>query len=114
VSRKGDRDGERFVSPPEQGERIRAECERDDLEIVGIIEEVDVSGGTPLGRRLGLRQAVERIEAGEAEVLVVAYSIGSSGRLGRNRRSWSGSKRSGAACQRSTWARSAPTRRRAG
>jgi site-specific DNA recombinase len=73
VSRKGDRDGERFVSPVEQEERIRAACERDDLALVEIVEEIDVSGGTPLEHRLGLRRAVESIEAGEAEVLVVAY-----------------------------------------
>ena len=38
-----------------------------------MIEELDVSGGTPLERRPGLRRAVELVQAGEADVLVVAY-----------------------------------------
>jgi hypothetical protein len=48
VSRVGDRDGERFVSPSEQAERIRSACERDRLRLLDVIEEPDVSGGTPL------------------------------------------------------------------
>jgi len=35
--------------------------------------EMNVSGGAPLERRSGLRQAVEMIEAGEADVIVVGY-----------------------------------------
>lgn len=73
VSRVGDRDGERFVSPSEQAERIRTACERDGLDLVDTIEELDVSGGTPLEKRPGLRRAIETIEAKEADVLVVAY-----------------------------------------
>lgn len=73
VSRVGDREGERFVSPSEQAERIRAACERDGLTLVDTIEELDVSGGAPLERRAGLRRAVELVEAGEADVVVVAY-----------------------------------------
>lgn len=37
-----------------------------------LIDELDVSGGTPLEKRAGLRAAVEAIEAGRAEVLVAA------------------------------------------
>ena len=73
VSRVGDRDGERFVSPSEQRERIQTACERDGLELVDVIEELDVSGGTPLANRRGLRRAVELVEAGDADVVVVAY-----------------------------------------
>jgi DNA invertase Pin-like site-specific DNA recombinase len=73
VSRVGARDGERFVSPSEQAERIRSACERDGLELVEVLEELDVSGGAPLARRPGLRRAVEMVEAGEAEVVVVAF-----------------------------------------
>ena len=73
VSRVGDRDGERFVSPSEQRERIASACERDGLELVDVLEELDVSGGAPLARRPGLRRAVELIENGEADVVVVAY-----------------------------------------
>lgn len=73
VSRVGDRDGERFVSPSEQAERIRSVCERDGLRLVEVIEELDVSGGTPLAERPGLRRAVEMVEAGAADVIVVAF-----------------------------------------
>lgn len=73
VSRVGGRDGEQFVSPSEQRERIAAACERDGLQLVETLEELDVSGGAPLDRRPGLRAAVQRVEAGEADVVVVAY-----------------------------------------
>jgi site-specific DNA recombinase len=73
VSRVGDRSGEQFVSPSEQRERIAAACERDGLTLVDTLEELDVSGGTPLAQRPGLRRAIELVEAGEADVLVAAY-----------------------------------------
>ncbi len=73
VNRVGDRDGERFVSPSEQAERIRTACERDGLRLLDVIEELDVSGGAPLEQRPGLRRAVELVEAGEADVVVVAF-----------------------------------------
>jgi len=73
VSRVGDRDGERFVSPSEQRERIATACERDGLVLVEVIEELDVSGGTALASRHGLRRAVELVEADAADVVVVAY-----------------------------------------
>lgn len=73
VSRVGDREGESFASPDEQRERIRAACERDGLELVEVLEELDVSGGSPLDRRPGLRRAVELVEADAAEVVVAAY-----------------------------------------
>jgi site-specific DNA recombinase len=61
------------VSPSEQAERIRTACDRDGLQLIETIEELDVSGGTPLERRPGLRRAVELAEAGEADVIVAAY-----------------------------------------
>jgi DNA invertase Pin-like site-specific DNA recombinase len=73
VSRVGGRDGEQFVSPSEQRQRIEAACGRDGLVLVETIEELDVSGGAPLERRPGLRRAVELVEAGEVDVVVVAY-----------------------------------------
>lgn len=73
VSRVGGRDGEQFVSPSEQANRIAAACERDGMTLIETIEELDVSGGAPLARRAGLRRAVELVEAGEADVVVVAY-----------------------------------------
>jgi DNA invertase Pin-like site-specific DNA recombinase len=41
--------------------------------MVDTIEELDVSGGAPLTKRHGLRRAVEMVESGQAEVVVVAY-----------------------------------------
>ena len=61
------------MSPSEQAERIRSACERDGLRLVDTIEELDVSGGAPLERRHGLRRAIELVESGEADVLVVAF-----------------------------------------
>lgn len=45
VSQVGGREGESFASPAEQRERIRAACERDGLELIRTIDELDVSGG---------------------------------------------------------------------
>lgn len=73
VSQVGGREGESFASPGEQRDRIAAACERDGLELLRTVEELDVSGGTPLEKRHGLRGAVEAVEAGEAEVIVAAY-----------------------------------------
>jgi DNA invertase Pin-like site-specific DNA recombinase len=73
VSRVSGREGESFASPDEQRQRIEAECKRSGLDLLDVIPEVDVSGGTPLEKRGGLRTAVERVEAGEAQVVVAAY-----------------------------------------
>jgi DNA invertase Pin-like site-specific DNA recombinase len=73
VSRVGERDGESFVSPTEQRDRITSACERDGLTLVDVLEEPNVSGGAPLERRHGLREAVERVEGKQADVIVVAY-----------------------------------------
>jgi DNA invertase Pin-like site-specific DNA recombinase len=73
VSQVGGREGERFASPDEQRDRIEAACEREGFQLVSVAEELDVSGGTPLAKRDGLRSAVEAIEAGDAQVLVAAY-----------------------------------------
>jgi DNA invertase Pin-like site-specific DNA recombinase len=73
VPRVGDRDGERFVSPKDQRERIAAECASEGLNLVNVLDERDVSGGAPLERRPGLRHAVEMVEAGDADVVVVAF-----------------------------------------
>jgi DNA invertase Pin-like site-specific DNA recombinase len=70
VSRLNDDDA---VSPSEQAERIRQACARDGLELVATLDELNVSGGAPLSRRHGLRQAVELIEARQADVVIVAY-----------------------------------------
>jgi site-specific DNA recombinase len=73
VSRVGGREGERFVSPDEQRQRIESACARDGLELRAIHEELDVSGGKALADRQGLSAAVAAVEAGEAEVIAAAY-----------------------------------------
>jgi site-specific DNA recombinase len=67
---KGD---EASFSVAAQVAKLREYAEREGLELVDVLEEQDVSGGTPLAKRDGLRSAVEAIEAGRASVLVVAY-----------------------------------------
>jgi DNA invertase Pin-like site-specific DNA recombinase len=73
VSRRGDRGGETYVTEAEQRQRITDVCKRDDLELVEVFTETNVSGGAPLERRVGLLPAVELVEEGEASVVVVAY-----------------------------------------
>src|SRR5690348_8217481 len=72
VSRVNGREGDSFISPGEQEDSIRVLCDREKLDLLWIASELDVSGGTPLENRDGLREAIEAIEAGKAEVLVVA------------------------------------------
>jgi DNA invertase Pin-like site-specific DNA recombinase len=74
-SRSPDRNGNGpGTSPADQLKRIEAICEAEALELVHApIEEIDVSGGKPLAKRTGLTKAIEEIEAGKAEVLVVAF-----------------------------------------
>lgn len=73
VSQVKGRDGESFISPSEQRERIEAACDRDGLLLIRTADELDVSGRTALDDRKGLREAIEAIEAGEADVIVAAY-----------------------------------------
>lgn len=61
------------LSPAEQRERIVSLCEREGLTLLAVHEEIDVSGGSPLAEREGLRAAVEAVEGNQAEVVVVAY-----------------------------------------
>jgi DNA invertase Pin-like site-specific DNA recombinase len=73
VSERKGREGESFVSPTEQRDRIGTACEREGLTLVKVAEEIDVSGGTPLVKRKGLLEAVEAVEAGQIDVIVGAY-----------------------------------------
>lgn len=73
VSQTSGREGERFVSPDEQRERIESACARDGLNLVHVYEEMDVSGGRALTGRPGLSAAVDAIEAGTADVVAAAY-----------------------------------------
>jgi len=69
VSRVGARQGDSFLSPDLQRESIERVCQREGLELVEVVEELDRSGGDaarPLWNR-----CIERIERGEARSLVV-------------------------------------------
>jgi site-specific DNA recombinase len=67
------REGDAFISPGQQRKRVEESCERDNLRLLRVVDELDVSGGTELEHRTGLREAVEAIEGGEADVIVAAY-----------------------------------------
>lgn len=73
MSHVGGRSGESFLSPEDQEKRIRAECRARGLRLIDVVRELDVSGRTPLERRSGLRSAVEAVENGDAEAIVVSY-----------------------------------------
>lgn len=73
VSQTKGREGERFVSPEEQRERLEAACARDGLTLLEVHQELDVSGGKSLADRPGLSAAVAAVEAGEADVVAAAY-----------------------------------------
>jgi site-specific DNA recombinase len=74
VSRVGKRSREKFVSPEDQTRQIERVCERNHLDLVEVTEELDVSGfSRSIDRRPGLSHAINMIESGQAEVLVVAY-----------------------------------------
>lgn len=73
VSRVKGREGDSFVSPREQAERITSWCESQGAHLNRIHEELDVSGGATLERRPGLSRALEAVEAGRADVIAVAY-----------------------------------------
>jgi DNA invertase Pin-like site-specific DNA recombinase len=73
VSQVRGRNGDDFASPKDQRERISSECERRGLQLVDTIEEFDVKGATPLERREGMRTAIEAVEEGKVDAIVVAY-----------------------------------------
>jgi len=71
VSAVGERDAETATSAPDQRKWGAGEAERRALEIVGLAEDLSVPGDMDHSEeRLGLWQAVEAIEAGDAEVLM--------------------------------------------
>src|SRR5947208_7211448 len=74
VSKKGYRDYEHFHSPEVQSEAAtRWARDRGERLVASPIPEIDVSGRLPLSERPGLLAAIEMIEAGRADQLVVAY-----------------------------------------
>ena len=78
VSKVNRREGDSFASPTEQRERIEAACKRDGLRLIDVKEELDVSGGTALENRAGLRSAIEAIESGARRFSSPPISIASA------------------------------------
>ncbi|HEX2103078.1 MAG TPA: recombinase family protein [Solirubrobacteraceae bacterium] len=70
VRQSKDNDGD---SPHAQRARIEEACQRDGLRLLDVVTELDVSGGTALKDRRGIRSVVERIEAREAQILIASY-----------------------------------------
>lgn len=73
VSRVGGREGERFISPEIQRERIATACDLHGLKLLDTTEELDTSGGKPLAQRKALSQALASVEGGMADAIVFAY-----------------------------------------
>jgi DNA invertase Pin-like site-specific DNA recombinase len=74
VSEKGDREDDHFHSPEVQIEAARRWArDRGERLVASPIPEIDVSGRLPLSKRPGLLAAIEMIESGRADQLVVAY-----------------------------------------
>ena len=73
VSEQGDRDEENFHSPKAQLAKARLWSEEQGNRVVDAFEEIDVSGKLPLAKRPGLLKAIELVEAGAADHIVVAY-----------------------------------------
>ena len=73
VSEQGDRDDENFHSPKAQLAKATSWSEDQGNRVVDAFEEIDVSGKLPLARRPGLLRAIEMVEAGQVDHIVVAY-----------------------------------------
>ena len=69
VSRVGGREGDSFLSPELQRQSIARVCEREGLELVEVLEELDRSGGD--AERPLWNAAIERVERGEVGAIVV-------------------------------------------
>ena len=67
------REEENFHSPRAQLAKAKLWSEDQGDRVVDAFEEIDVSGKLPLAKRQGLLQAIEMVEAGEADHIVVAY-----------------------------------------
>src|SRR5207249_1921589 len=63
-------DSQEGASIAEQRQRIEQECERREWTLLHVYDEPDVSGGTALAKRAGLRAAVEAVDA---DVVVAAF-----------------------------------------
>ena len=73
VSAQGDRAEEHFHSPDVQLDSAKRWARKRRERFVAHFPEIDVSGKRPLVKRPGLLKAVEMIEAGQADHIVVAY-----------------------------------------
>jgi DNA invertase Pin-like site-specific DNA recombinase len=71
VSDTGEREGERFIAPAEQRDAIERFIGGKRHELVDVVEDMNESGGSL--DRPGLTQALERLHAGEADGIAVAY-----------------------------------------
>jgi DNA invertase Pin-like site-specific DNA recombinase len=69
VSRVGARGGDSFLSPELQREEIDRECQRSNLGLLEVYEELDKSGGD--NTRPLWNKALERVEQGQAKGIVV-------------------------------------------
>jgi site-specific DNA recombinase len=69
VSRVGKREGDSFLSPELQRQSIDRVCQRERLELIEVLEELDRSGGD--AARPLWNQAIERVERGEIGAIVV-------------------------------------------
>jgi DNA invertase Pin-like site-specific DNA recombinase len=114
VSRVKGREGADFQSPDEQRERIEAECKRSGLPLLRTTNEMDVSGATPLKDRTGLREAVEAVEVGEADVIVAGYFDRFFRDLAVQREVVQRVRRAGDTCSQLDLARSRKTQRASG
>ncbi len=72
VSRVMGREGEGYISPAVQEEGIRRWAQYAGAEVVAVLLDEDVSGGTRAAQRPGMREAFAMIEAGDADDLAVA------------------------------------------
>lgn len=64
---------EKLLSPGDQRRQIERICDLENLRLVDVFEELNVSGTRELLKRPGLGPAVAMIEQGDADVLIVAY-----------------------------------------
>jgi site-specific DNA recombinase len=72
VSRVGGRSGDSYTSPDVQREACERKADSDGYTVVEVIHEEDVSGGN--AERKGYRRAIQMIETGKAEAIIV-YNI---------------------------------------
>ena len=70
VSRVAGRDGDSFISPTVQRERVQRYAAAHGHTVVDVVEELDAPG-TRYDRE-GFQRALERVEAGEADGIIVA------------------------------------------